>query len=204
METQTDTSNANTNVERDGGEGVHDVAQDETQADDVFNEAEEIGGLGKRKTRSPCWSHFERKIVNGLLKAECNYCHKMLGAKSSNGTKHLNDHFHRCLKRPYKDIRQHILVREQKKADGSPSSFLSNYSFNADASRRNLAEMIIIVHEYPLAMVDHHAFRKFVGGLQPLFKVPSRNTIKSDISKIYDYQKQKTLKLLGKIRVGLQ
>ena len=47
-------------------------------------------------------------------------------------------------------------------------------------------------------MVEHHAFRKFVKGLQPLFRLPCRNTIKSDIIKIYDVEKQKTIKLLGK------
>ncbi|KAJ9552983.1 hypothetical protein OSB04_017028 [Centaurea solstitialis] len=77
------------------------------------------------------------------------------------------------------------------------SSYISNYTFNADQSRKNLVEMIII-HEYPLSIVEHFGFRKFVGGLQPLFKVPCRNTIKSDILKIYDYERQRTLNLLKK------
>ncbi|KAJ9542939.1 hypothetical protein OSB04_029445 [Centaurea solstitialis] len=57
---------------------------------------------------------------------------------------------------------------------------------------------MIIIHEYPLSIVEHHGFRKFVGGLQPLFKVPCRNTIKSDIFKIYDFERQKTFKMLEK------
>ena len=57
---------------------------------------------------------------------------------------------------------------------------------------------MIIIHEYPLSIVEHHGFRKFLGGLQPLFKVPSRNTIKSDIFKIYDFERQRTLKMLEK------
>ena len=57
---------------------------------------------------------------------------------------------------------------------------------------------MIVVHEYPLTMVEHHGFRKFVGGLKPLFKVPCRNTIKSDILKIYDFERLKTRKLLGR------
>ena len=89
-----------------------------------------------------------------------------------------------------------ILVGRQKKVDGT-TSYVSNYTFNADTSRKDLAEMIII-HEYPLSIVEHHGFRKFVGGLQPLFKVPSRNTIKSDIFKIYDFERQRTLKMLEK------
>ncbi|XP_039051009.1 zinc finger BED domain-containing protein RICESLEEPER 2-like [Hibiscus syriacus] len=57
---------------------------------------------------------------------------------------------------------------------------------------------MIIVHEYPLSMVEHHGFRKFVSGLQPLFKVPSRNTVKTDILKIYEFERQRTMKLLGR------
>ena len=52
---------------------------------------------------------------------------------------------------------------------------------------------MVIMHEYPLAMVDHVGFRKFVRGLQPNFKLVSRNTLKRDILKIYDYEKQKSM-----------
>ncbi|XP_076905372.1 zinc finger BED domain-containing protein RICESLEEPER 2-like [Bidens hawaiensis] len=184
-------------------EGVHDsneppptnfTTHDESNLDDTFEDGQNVGG--KRK-RSAVWNHFKLMKVNGEDKAECNYCKKKLGGSSKNGTSHLRDHFERCPRRTVKDIRQSILIMEQKKVDGS-SSYLSNYTFNPDNSRRDLAEMII-VHEYPLTTVDHHGFRKFVQGLQPLFKVPSRNTIKSDILKIYEYERVKTKKLLGRI-----
>ncbi|KAI5430472.1 hypothetical protein KIW84_034886 [Lathyrus oleraceus] len=106
-------------------------------------------------------------------------------------------HFEACKRRPYKDIRQSILVREHKKVDGS-SSYLSNYHFNPAKSRNDLASMIII-HEYPLSIVDHLGFREYSEGLQLLFKVPNRNTIKSDIIKIYENEKLKTMRLLDKI-----
>jgi len=47
---------------------------------------------------------------------------------------------------------------------------VQNYSFDPDIARRELAAMIIL-HEYPLSMVDHTGFRRFVGALQPLFKL---------------------------------
>ncbi|GJR74545.1 zinc finger BED domain-containing protein RICESLEEPER 2-like protein [Tanacetum coccineum] len=177
METQGETSNADTRVESNGvlppPPMTPTATQDQTEADDVSNEVVQVGR--KRKLTSPCWNHFKKIKVNGEWKADCNYCHKKLSASSSSGTKHLNDHYKRCLYRPVSDIRQHILVEEKNKADGTPSSFLSNYTFNEDTSRQNLAEMII-VHEYPLSMVEHHGFRKFVKGLQPLFRIPCRNT----------------------------
>ncbi|KAJ9557176.1 hypothetical protein OSB04_011790 [Centaurea solstitialis] len=80
-------------------------------------------------------------------------------------------------------------------ADGQAN--LACLNFNPEKSRKDLAEMII-VHKYPLVMVEHHGFRKFVVGLQPLFKVPCRNTLKKDILKIYDYEKDKTIGLLAK------
>ena len=59
---------------------------------------------------------------------------------------------------------------------------------------------MIVLHKYPLTMVDHVGFRKYFNTLQPLFKMVSRNTIKNDILKIYDYEKSKTMDLLGNNR----
>ena len=47
-------------------------------------------------------------------------------------------------------------------------------------------------------MVDHIGFREFVSSLQPLFKIISRNTLKSDILKIYDNEREKALKITDK------
>ena len=47
-------------------------------------------------------------------------------------------------------------------------------------------------------MVDYIGFREFVSSLQPLFKIISRNTLKSDILKIYDNEKEKALKMMDK------
>ena len=58
---------------------------------------------------------------------------------------------------------------------------------------------MIIVHEYPLSMVDHVGFRKFCVVLQPLFKVVSRNTIRKDIFTMYELQKESMLKYFRKL-----
>ncbi|KAG6505971.1 hypothetical protein ZIOFF_031285 [Zingiber officinale] len=55
---------------------------------------------------------------------------------------------------------------------------------------------MIILHEYPLSMVDHVGFRRYSYALQPIFKVVSRNKIKTDIMKIFEYERNKTMKLL--------
>ena len=69
---------------------------------------------------------------------------------------------------------------------------MSVLNFDQEGSRGDLAHMVIM-HEYPLAIVDHVGFRKFVSGLQPNFKLVLRNTLKWDILKIYDYKKQKIM-----------
>ena len=57
---------------------------------------------------------------------------------------------------------------------------------------------MVILHEYPLSIVDHIRFREFVASLQPMFKLVTRNTLKSDILKIYDNEREKALKMMDK------
>jgi len=54
---------------------------------------------------------------------------------------------------------------------------VGNYTFDPEVARKKLVAMIIL-HEYPLSMVDHTGFRRFVSALQPLFKMVTRNTIR--------------------------
>ncbi|KAL8147056.1 hypothetical protein AgCh_004687 [Apium graveolens] len=72
---------------------------------------------------------------------------------------------------------------------------LASYSFSHDGAKNELAKMIIM-HEYPLSIVDHIGFKRYSSYLQPLFKVPCRNTIKNEIFHIYEFEKAKTLSLL--------
>ncbi|XP_022714593.1 zinc finger BED domain-containing protein RICESLEEPER 1-like [Durio zibethinus] len=118
---------------------------------------------------------------------------KKLGGASKNGTSHLREHSDRCSKRFQMDIRQQVLVANQRKVDGKVT--LKNLSFDQNVTRRELANMIIM-HEYPLSMVDHVQFRKYSYSLQPLFAMPSRNTIKSDILKIFKEEKAKIISKL--------
>ncbi|KAH7663286.1 Ribonuclease H-like protein [Dioscorea alata] len=139
------------------------------------------------------WQHFKKNKVGD--KAECNYCKKLLGGDSKNGTRHLHDHHKVCKMRPFNNIRQKTLVQQQWKADGKMC--VSNYTFDQESSRKDLASMII-THEYPISMVEHHGFKKYSANLQPLFKIPSRNTIKKDIMKMYANEKSKIIDLLKK------
>ena len=138
-----------------------------------------------KRLKSIVWNHFEPILVDGVRRYEkCKYCNKQMTGRSSDGTTHLKDHFKKCPRRVTKDIRQQILLQEPTPKDGKSSS-LSNYSFSYETSREDLANMIVL-HDYPISMVEHYGFRKFSSGIGPLFKMPYRATTKSDIMKIYE------------------
>ncbi|KAH7673872.1 Tam3-transposase (Ac family) protein [Dioscorea alata] len=107
------------------------------------------------------------------------------------GTHHIRHHSRTCTRRHVMDIRQRILTKDVMSKD------LKSQSFDQDVARNRLASMITI-HYYPLSMVDHHAFQEFCCSLQPLFKCPTRNTIKSDILKLYKLVRAKAIKFFEK------
>ena len=106
-------------------------------------------------------NHFKRKRVDDEKdKAECNYCKKLLVWGSNYGTKHLHDHVRIFSRRKFQDIRdmnQKNLARDQNKVYSMAG--VNAYHFNQNVSRNELACMIIL-HEYPLSIVDHIGFRK--------------------------------------------
>ncbi|CAN1291856.1 Zinc finger BED domain-containing protein RICESLEEPER 2 [Linum perenne] len=158
----------------------------EVQPGEISNNGtieEEI--IDSSRLSSPVWQHFVRLKVKGLLKARCNKCRKLLGATAGSGTSHLREHISRCPKRIMKDIRQMLLTKNLK---GDVHKSIGT-KFDADEGRRALASMIIL-HEYPMCIVDHIGFRRFLFIIQPLFHCPTRNTIKGDIFKIFDSEKK--------------
>ena len=64
---------------------------------------------------------------------------------------------------------------------------------------------MIILHEYPLSMVEHVGFIEFLNFVYSSFQVVSRNTIRYDISKIFRVEKDKTIQILeqNKSRIAI-
>ena len=75
---------------------------------------------------------------------------------------------------------------------------VENYVFDQDVARKALYSMIV-PHEYPMSIVDHHGFHKFVSALQPLLKMGTRNTIRRDIMSFYEGEKRKARIFLQRI-----
>ncbi|KAH7844540.1 hypothetical protein Vadar_029131 [Vaccinium darrowii] len=141
------------------------------------------------KLRSHVWQHFSKANVNGVSKAICNYCKKQFASGTNSGTSHLSNHYERKHKKG--SLRQQVLKNNFNKENPQ----LTSYTFDHDTAKKELASAIIM-HDYPLSIVDHVGFKRYSLSLQSLFKVPCRNTIKGEIFKIYDYEKVKTLSLV--------
>ncbi|KAL5581909.1 hypothetical protein UlMin_014351 [Ulmus minor] len=148
------------------------------------NESEYDENLRKKiKLTSLTWDDLKKM----------KHCHKYLGGESKNGTRHLLDHIAVCPMIKQNHTKQ-MLLKANSSSDGKSAS-LDTYHFNPEVSRYELGRMIVL-HEYPLSMVEHEGFRRYSNSLQPLFKVPSRNTIKVDIFKMYESGKQKMQRVL--------
>jgi len=161
--------------------------ENESQMPSQTNEATyEVIEIEQRRFTSKPWQHFKPVKIDGVRFSVCRYCNARIKSTRNCGKTFMLEHFRRCTKKPTN------LITEggSEVNDGSQQQY-----FDQDVSRRELAHAIIL-HEYPLSIVDHVGFRKFVASLQPLFKMVSRNTIKNDILKIFDNLKSKTSKLL--------
>ncbi|XP_010273438.1 PREDICTED: zinc finger BED domain-containing protein RICESLEEPER 1-like [Nelumbo nucifera] len=166
-----------------------------------------------KRLTSLVWNDFERVKRGDVCVAVCKHCKKKLSGSSTSGTSHLRNHLKRCQKISNHDIAQLLVVREKKKEgplDLANFKFdqeqkkdeplcLENYKFDQERSRLDLVRMIIL-HGYPLAMVEHIGFKVFVKNLQPLFKFTSSNTVEADSIEIYVKEKQKVYEMLDKLQ----
>ncbi|CAK8579118.1 unnamed protein product [Lathyrus sativus] len=136
----------------------------------------------RSRLKSIVWDHFTKVKVGEKVKAKCNYCSKLLNGSSNDGTTHLKGHMDYCPKKKLlkpSDKGQTFLT--PKTMQGKQE--LSTGIYDAEIAKKELAHAIIL-HEYPLSIVDHIGFRRYSTSLQPLFQVPCRNTIKKEILKV--------------------
>lgn len=136
-----------------------------------------------------------------MWRSVCNYCNKDMSGNLSNGTTNLNNHWKtfkhhttKTIKDLTKIVQQNVL-NPRKGVDGKVT--IETHNIDQDEARMELAFMICLI-EYPLAMVKHVGFRRFINVIQHKFKSVSRNTVTKDIMTIYEYEKEKTIRLFAK------
>ncbi|KAK9750611.1 hypothetical protein RND81_02G208000 [Saponaria officinalis] len=176
-------------------EGFLNVLDDPS---DVPSEKEELksdsNAPSTKKRTSDVWLYFEVVMTNGVRKARCKRCKKYLSYNGANGVSHFHKHASKsCPKRLLTNDSSQTKLRTKIELDGSSTLELKEKykEFDQDFSKRKLVTAIVL-HEYPLSMVDHFGFRDFIKSLNPTFKMISRNTLKNDIFTMY---KDKNLSL---------
>uniref|UniRef100_A0A8R7PBX4 BED-type domain-containing protein n=1 Tax=Triticum urartu TaxID=4572 RepID=A0A8R7PBX4_TRIUA len=145
-----------------------------------------------RKLTSKVWLEMEKVRINGEWKAKCNWCHKILTTGSRSGTKHLGVHLKICTQKKLKTKGGKTLSQSSLKVSANEDGKVSmeSYTFDQEYARAELGNMLVL-HDYPLSMVDHIGFRRFVAALQPLFKLHTRNTIRTDIEERYKIERKR-------------
>ncbi|XWS10177.1 hypothetical protein CRYUN_Cryun39dG0053200 [Craigia yunnanensis] len=183
-----------------------------------------------KRLTSVVWNHFERVKKADICYAVCVHCNQKLSGSSNSGTTHLRNHLMRCLKRSNYDVSQLVAAKRRKKETTLTIANISydegqrkedyikptivkyeqdqrkdevfnvgSSRFDQERSQSDLARMIIL-HGYPLAMVEHVGFKVFVKNLQPLFDVASNSTIELSCMEIYVKEKQKVYDMISKLQ----
>ncbi|XP_038696935.1 zinc finger BED domain-containing protein DAYSLEEPER-like [Tripterygium wilfordii] len=167
----------------------------------------------RRKKKSIVWEHFTIETVSpGCRRACCKQCKQSFAYSTGSkvaGTSHLKRHIAKgtCPSLLHnKDNNQLTPYTPNSKMAGNGStsdppkrryrSSSSPYlSFDSDRCRHEIARMIIM-HDYPLHMVEHPGFITFVQNLQPRFGMVSFNTVQGDCVATYLREKQSLMKFI--------
>ncbi|KZV50209.1 zinc finger BED domain-containing protein DAYSLEEPER-like [Dorcoceras hygrometricum] len=164
----------------------------------------------RRKKKSIVWEHFTIETVGpGCRRACCKQCKQSFAYSTGSkvaGTSHLKRHIAKgtCP----------VVLRNQEKNQLVPFSAPSKMgtisntpkrryrtasvpyvTFDADQCRHEIAKMIIM-HDYPLHIVEHPGFVSFVQNLQPRFDMVSFNTVQGDCVATYLREKQSIQKVI--------
>lgn len=168
----------------------------------------------RRKKKSIVWEHFTIETVGaGCRRACCKQCKQSFAYSTGSkvaGTSHLKRHIAKgtCP----------VVLRNQEKnqmgAYSAPSKTGGGFaagtdtprrryrttaapyiSFDPDRCRHEISRMIIM-HEYPLHIVEHPGFVAFVQNLQPRFDMVTFNTVQGDCVATYLREKQSIQKVI--------
>ncbi|GAB2289185.1 hypothetical protein Dimus_038039 [Dionaea muscipula] len=169
----------------------------------------------RRKKKSIVWEHFTIETVgNGCRRACCKVCKQSFAYSTGSkvaGTSHLKRHIAKgsCP----------VILRQQERNQLTPympksggtetgtgtidppkrryrSSNSPYLIFDQDKCRHEIARMIIM-HDYPLHIVEHPGFVAFVQNLQPRFDMVSVDTVRGDCVATYLREKQNLQKFIN-------
>ncbi|KAA8522990.1 hypothetical protein F0562_009413 [Nyssa sinensis] len=166
----------------------------------------------RRKKKSVVWEHFTIETVGaGCRRACCKQCKQSFAYSTGSkvaGTSHLKRHIAKgtCLLLRNQEKNQLTPYSAPSKMGGSGGttdtpkrryrvSGSAYFSFDLDRCRHEISRMIIM-HDYPLHIVEHPGFVAFVQNLQPRFDMVSFNTVQGDCVATYLREKQSLQRLI--------
>lgn len=168
----------------------------------------------RRRKISVVWEHFTIETVGpGCTKACCKLCKKsfayITGSKLA-GTSHLKRHIalgicpvvrQRNQQSPYTPgsrMGGSGTATDRPKKRHKATNGLASIPFDQDHCSHEIAKMVIL-HDYPLHIVEHSSFIDFVRTLQPQFNTVSVNTVQGECVAMYLREKQSLLNLISGI-----
>ncbi|XP_024048262.1 zinc finger BED domain-containing protein DAYSLEEPER isoform X3 [Citrus clementina] len=161
----------------------------------------------RRKKKSIVWEHFTIETVSaGCRRACCKQCKQSFAYSTGSkvaGTSHLKRHIAKgtCPALLRNQDNNQLTPYTPRVGGSDPpkrryrSPSLPYISFDQDRCRHEIARMIIM-HDYPLHMVEHPGFITFVQNLQPRFDKVSFNTVQGDCVATYLREKQSLMKFI--------
>ncbi|WJX79196.1 hypothetical protein P8452_62339 [Trifolium repens] len=182
----------------------------------------EIQPNKRRKKKSIVWEHFTIETVSAeCRRACCKQCKQTFAYSTGSkvaGTSHLKRHIAKgacpaLLRSLDPDQYGPYTPRSRGSGAGNTSNTPKRryrtsgapfIIFDQDRCRDEIARMIIM-HDYPLHMVEHPGFVAFVQNLQPQFNMVTFNTVQGDCVATYLVEKQNLMKYFDELpgRVGL-
>ena len=167
----------------------------------------------RKRKKSIVWEHFTVETVGaGCTRAYCKQCNKSFSYINDSklaGTSHLKRHITLGICQVIRQKNQQNSFPEagdsrdtanplKKRPRATPGFAGNGVSFDQKRSSHDIAKMIIL-HDYPLHIVEHQGFIDFVRTLQPQFNPLCFTSVEEDCVALYVREKQNMLNLINGI-----
>ncbi|KAL6636965.1 hypothetical protein ACP70R_024537 [Stipagrostis hirtigluma subsp. patula] len=163
----------------------------------------------RRRKKSLVWEHFTIEAMpGGSSRACCNLCKQTFAYSSGSkiaGTSHLKRHITLGSCPVMKNQERKLALPPGGGTDNDGEgtverpakrryrySGYANATFDQDRSSSYLAKMIIL-HDYPLHIVQQPAFTAFIDSLQPRFRVVDVDTMEGEVYGVFQKEKERLL-----------